>query len=396
MAAGAVQVQATAAAAAVPQVEASWPLGPALTRDRGCATKKVELEHSLTRMAVRPLPMHRQAAHGSHRTLGLFERLLTLPLCSCFVLCCADRYVGQWLHDKKHYQGVYTYANMHDALGRLTGREAQLGRLMADGGSNVVAAAAASSSSSSYANHDRYEGEFLHGLMHGSGVYTYANGDEISGRWQRDVQDGLSVFKGADGSLREEQWEAGERMTSKLIGSADPLAISAVLDAERVKRKVSQDTAQFHLIKKTTASEHGGLATVSPRIAPPPQGARTHTPAEIMEQLAAMQLQNGAASSAATSTATAARRAASIADIPENAPRAAFSSSAAAASSSSTSSSDADSSTDGAIEPAAADAATVLATPSHATAAAHHAQNAHHTIEHDVTVEPDELIDVED
>jgi hypothetical protein len=111
-------------------------------------------------------------------------------------------------------------------------------------------------------------------------------GDEVVGRWQNDVQDGLSVFRGADGFLREEQWSEGERMSSRPIGNADPLAISAGLDAERVLRKCSQDTSQFHLMHKAIASEHG-LPTVSPRVAAPPPGS--HTPAEILDMIAQRQ-----------------------------------------------------------------------------------------------------------
>lgn len=120
-----------------------------------------------------------------------------------------------------------------------------------------------------------------------------SNGDRVTGRWQDDVQDGLSVFVSADGSLREEQWEAGERMTSRAIGSADPLSISSQLDAERIQRKVSMDIAQWHLVQRQHASASGILDTVSPRIAPEPRGSIQGTAHEMLEKLAIMQAQAG-------------------------------------------------------------------------------------------------------
>jgi len=256
-----------------------------------------------------------------------------------------------------------------------------------------------------------FEGEFHLGLMHGSGIYRFSNGDEIVGTWRNDVQHGLAVFRGADGSLREEQWEAGERMSSRPIGSADPLAISAELDAERVRQKVAQDTAQWHLIKKTAASEHGGLSTVSPQIAPPPPGcavphpqpvahplpppqptlppARAHTPAEILEQLAANRA--GGAAASASGAASSSKAASAAAPSP---PAGSGSGSTVPAHGDTPSPDPATAGSSGSS--LSQTSPEHLKTPSLATTAAHHAQTSHDAIEHvDIDDISKELVDVE-
>mgnify|MGYP001131685251 CR=1 FL=1 len=43
----------------------------------------------------------------------------------------------------------------------------------------------------SYADGDRYEGEWKNGKMHGKGVYVYANGDRYDGEWSEDKRHGV-------------------------------------------------------------------------------------------------------------------------------------------------------------------------------------------------------------
>ena len=44
-----------------------------------------------------------------------------------------------------------------------------------------------------FANRDKYEGEFFNNNMHGQGVLMYANGDSLVGRWKNDQINGRYV-----------------------------------------------------------------------------------------------------------------------------------------------------------------------------------------------------------
>jgi hypothetical protein len=62
-------------------------------------------------------------------------------------------------------------------------------------------------------------------------------------------------------------------LSSREIGTADPLAISAQLDADRLERKVNLDLNQFHLMHRSAAGEKFDL--ISPQIAAAPVGFTT-------------------------------------------------------------------------------------------------------------------------
>lgn len=68
------------------------------------------------------------------------------------------------------------------------------------------------------ANHDRYEGEFLHGKYHGKGVLGRVNGDRYEGEFKNGKYHGRGILTGADGDFYEGSWENGKPTPKRLIG----------------------------------------------------------------------------------------------------------------------------------------------------------------------------------
>ena len=72
-----------------------------------------------------------------------------------------------------------------------------------------------------YDNNDTYDGEFVHGLRHGQGVYTHSLGHKYDGQWQNDCRHGVGMFTyareaaagggvGWSGTF-DGQWSEGEK-----------------------------------------------------------------------------------------------------------------------------------------------------------------------------------------
>ena len=61
-----------------------------------------------------------------------------------------------------------------------------------------------------WANGDKYVGEYKDGKYHGQGTYTYANGDKYVGEWKDDKRYGQGTFTAADGRVYKGIWENNE------------------------------------------------------------------------------------------------------------------------------------------------------------------------------------------
>ena len=60
-----------------------------------------------------------------------------------------------------------------------------------------------------YANGDRYEGEWQGGRPHGRGAYTWASGDRYEGEWRAGRMHGRGTYVWTDGTLYEGGWREG-------------------------------------------------------------------------------------------------------------------------------------------------------------------------------------------
>ena len=55
-----------------------------------------------------------------------------------------------------------------------------------------------------FANGDKYVGEYNDDLSHGKGTYTFADGRKEVGEWENDKLNGYAIQYNADGTIRRE------------------------------------------------------------------------------------------------------------------------------------------------------------------------------------------------
>ena len=69
--------------------------------------------------------------------------------------------------------------------------------------------------SATYANGDKYFGEFKNGKRDGQGAYTLTNGNKYVGEFKDDKRNGRGIAHRADGTIeRAEQWADGKLVQS--------------------------------------------------------------------------------------------------------------------------------------------------------------------------------------
>ena len=96
-----------------------------------------------------------------------------------------DKYVGEWKDDKKNGQGTYTFADGENYVGEFKDDKKN--------GQGTY----------TFADGATYIGEYKDGKMHGYGTYTFANGFEESGYSMNDeyiptICENMGLKKGSD------------------------------------------------------------------------------------------------------------------------------------------------------------------------------------------------------
>jgi hypothetical protein len=71
-----------------------------------------------------------------------------------------------------------------------------------------------------YANGDKYEGEWKDDLKNGQGTFTWANGNKYVGEYKDDKRNGQGTYFFADGDKEVGEWRDGNAYDTKLIQSA--------------------------------------------------------------------------------------------------------------------------------------------------------------------------------
>ena len=61
-----------------------------------------------------------------------------------------------------------------------------------------------------WANGNKYVGEWKDGLMHGQGTYTWTGGNKYVGEYKNDLHHGQGTFTWADGTVIEGLWKNGD------------------------------------------------------------------------------------------------------------------------------------------------------------------------------------------
>ena len=98
-----------------------------------------------------------------------------------------EKYVGEYKNDKQHGTGTYT-----DAKYQYVG-EWKDGKYHGQG-------------TCTWANGEKYVGEYKNNKQHGTGTYTQANGDKYVGEYKNDEQHGTGTYFRADGKMRTGIW----------------------------------------------------------------------------------------------------------------------------------------------------------------------------------------------
>ena len=109
-----------------------------------------------------------------------------------------------------------------------------------------------------YANGDKYVGEFKDDLMHGQGTYTYANGDKYVGEFKDDMMHGQGTYTYADGTIEKGLWENDEFLDKEVSAkneedTEDHLIIGEIDDPDgytNVRKKPSSNSEIIYKIYK--------------------------------------------------------------------------------------------------------------------------------------------------
>jgi len=100
-----------------------------------------------------------------------------------------DKYVGEWKNGKKDGNGTCTYADGSKYVG-----EWKNGKK--DGNGTYA-----------FAGGSKYVGEWKNDKMHGQGTETLANGEKYVGEWKNGKQDGNGTYTHADGGKYVGEWK---------------------------------------------------------------------------------------------------------------------------------------------------------------------------------------------
>ena len=104
-----------------------------------------------------------------------------------------NKYVGEWKNGKLHGQGTHIWANGN-----------------------------------------KYVGEYKNDKMHGYGTFTSPPGHKYVGEWKNGHKHGQGTFTFADGRVEKGIWKKGERVISKAEARED----KKIAKAQNVCRKV--------------------------------------------------------------------------------------------------------------------------------------------------------------
>ena len=100
-----------------------------------------------------------------------------------------DKYVGEWKDDKYNGQGTYTFASGDKYVGEYKNGERN--------GQGIY----------THANGDIYFGEYRNGEKNGQGTYTYVVGEKYVGEFKDDKYNGQGTYTYADGDKYVGKWK---------------------------------------------------------------------------------------------------------------------------------------------------------------------------------------------
>ena len=153
-----------------------------------------------------------------------------------------DKFVGEYKDDKRNGQGTYTYANGDKYVG-----EYKDDKLNGQG-------------TYTYADGEKYVGAFKDGNYNGQGTFTYANGDKYVGEHKDDKANGQGIKFLANGKVEESGiWKDNRLVQSKFIDVATftriPNLSNSVANLEQLRKteeQAKQRQAELEAQRKAT------------------------------------------------------------------------------------------------------------------------------------------------
>ena len=107
-----------------------------------------------------------------------------------------NKYVGEWLNNKRHGKGTYIFANGN-----------------------------------------KYVGEYRNGKWHGKGTLTYADGGKYVGEWRDDKYHGHGALTYANGDKRVGEWQNGKTTIKTSPAKPVPSNNEAHIRIEKLQKK---------------------------------------------------------------------------------------------------------------------------------------------------------------
>ncbi len=127
------------------------------------------------------------------------------PWVNCFgtyTYADGDKYVGEFKDDKRNGQGTYTFGPNTEWAGDKYVGEYKDDKFNGRG-------------TYTFANGAKYVGEWKDGNENGQGTYTYADGAKYAGEFKDDKRNGQGTYTYADGTVEEGIWKDGEFQNSQ-------------------------------------------------------------------------------------------------------------------------------------------------------------------------------------
>jgi len=103
---------------------------------------------------------------------------------------------------------------------------------------------------------NRFEGYWLNGMRHGTGVFFYANGSKYEGEWKNNLKDGYGIFTFEDGTSYAGPFEK-DKMVNRVLQStilANPLDKSIASQSVEAKVPKGKQPQKKEEKKKQVAS----------------------------------------------------------------------------------------------------------------------------------------------
>lgn len=99
-----------------------------------------------------------------------------------------DKYTGEWKNNYRHGIGTYTFANGDEYKGDFKDDEWN--------GQGIY----------SFSDGEKYLGEFKDGYKHGFGTYIFTSGNKYEGYWENDYQNGYAVYSYENGDYQGDKY----------------------------------------------------------------------------------------------------------------------------------------------------------------------------------------------